>query len=256
MKASQQVKLNTIPRVTLRLPTPSIPARLWFTITKTTYLSSLSRFTEKDKKHKDVQTMINPASQSKMSKLFTVTAALILASGVVALMSEMGESIPALASLFIASPGSTGLSSVLNGEVWRLITPIFIHFGAMHLIFNMMWLWDLGNLIEKKKGHLFIVKFVLAVGISSNLAEYVFTKNLFFGGMSGVVYGLLGYVWMQGKQQPSAGLVLNKQTAIMMFGWFILCWTGFLGPIANWAHTFGLGAGLLIGFLDGKKSGA
>lgn len=120
----------------------------------------------------------------------------------------------------------------------------------------MMWLWDLGTLIEKKKGHLFIIKFVLFVGISSNLAQYIFTKNLFFGGMSGVVYGLLGYVWMQGKQHPGSGLVLNKQTAVMMFGWFILCWTGFLGPIANWAHTFGLGAGLLIGFFDEEENKA
>jgi len=197
---------------------------------------------------------MNNSNTQPINQHLTITFALILGSSGLALISNFGASIPFLSVFFIASPDSTGLHSILNGQVWRLITPIFIHFGMIHLLFNMLWLWDLGNLIEKKKGTLFMMKFVLAVGIASNLAQYLLTQNLFFGGMSGVVYGLLGYVWMQGKQHPSSGLMLNKQTAVMMFGWFILCWTGILGPIANWAHTLGLGVGLLIGFLDGQKN--
>lgn len=196
----------------------------------------------------------NPESLSRFNKFFTVTTALILLSISLALISNLGSSTSTLALFFIVSPDSTGLQNILNGELWRLITPIFIHFGFIHLLFNMMWLWDLGTLIEKKSGHLFICKFVLAVGISANLAQYFFTQNQFFGGMSGVVYGLLGYVWMQGKRFPSSGLVLHEQTVIMMLGWFILCWTGLLGPIANWAHTFGLGVGLVIGFFDAQKT--
>jgi GlpG protein len=198
----------------------------------------------------DTTTVAESADLSKPNKFFTITSALIGASIVVSLISELGSSTSSLALFFIASPGSTGFQNVLNGEFWRLITPIFIHFGLLHLVFNMMWLWDLGNFIEKKKGIYFFCKFVLAVGVSANLAEYLFTHNQFFGGMSGVVYGFLGYVWMQGNRHPESGFVLHKQTVVMMLGWFILCWSGFLGPIANWAHTFGLGVGLVIGFFD------
>ena len=84
---------------------------------------------------------------------------------------------------------------------------------------------------------------------SSDL-QYFICDSPYFGGMSGVVYGLLGYCWMQGKFNPAFGAVLNKQTVIMMLGWFVLCWTGLLGPIANWAHTAGLLAGILWGYLE------
>jgi GlpG protein len=62
------------------------------------------------------------------------------------------------------------------------------------------------------------------------------------------VYGLLGYVWINGRRNPHSGLGLHRQTAIMMFGWYALCWTGVLGPVANWAHTAGLVLGIAIGY--------
>jgi membrane associated rhomboid family serine protease len=74
-----------------------------------------------------------------------------------------------------------------------------------------------------------------------------------FGGMSGVVYGLLAYVWMQGRYNQRFGYALHKSTAVMMLVWFVLCWTGLLGPIANWAHTTGLLIGLAWGYLERNK---
>lgn len=178
-----------------------------------------------------------------------VTVALIVASVAVALLSNLGSSVSTLFPLFIAEPGSAGFQSILSGQVWRLLTPIFIHFGVMHVLFNMMWLWDLGGFIERRKGWPFFVGFILAVGIASNVAQYVIEGSPFFGGMSGVVYGLLGYVWMNGRRNPQSGFGLHKQTAVMMFGWYVLCWTGLLGPIANWAHTAGLVIGIAVGFI-------
>ena len=72
--------------------------------------------------------------------------------------------------------------------------------------------------------------------------------------MSGVVYGLLGYIWIQGLRNLGFGYVLHKQTVIMMLGWFILCWTGILGPIANWAHTAGLAIGIAWGYVESGLS--
>lgn len=172
-----------------------------------------------------------------------VTVSLIAISVAVALMSSLGSSEAVLWHLFIADPASEGFQDILSGQVWRLVTPIFIHFGALHLLFNMMWIWDLGRLIETRRGELFYCSFVLLIGIASNIVQYGFAQSPYFGGMSGVVYGLLGYAWMQGRYSTSLGFALNKSMVVMMLGWFVLCWTGLLGPIANWAHT----AGLLLG---------
>jgi GlpG protein len=177
-----------------------------------------------------------------------ITLALIALSVAVGLWSNFGKSVTSLLPLFIADPGSQGFQSVFAGEFWRLLTPIFIHFGFLHILFNMMWLWDLGGMIEKIKGWPFFVGFVLAVGIASNVAQYLIDGSPFFGGMSGVVYGLLGYVWISGRRHPQNGFGLHQQTAVMMFGWYVLCWTGLLGPVANWAHTAGLVIGIAIGY--------
>ncbi|MES2298586.1 MAG: rhomboid family intramembrane serine protease [Pseudomonadota bacterium] len=163
-------------------------------------------------------------------------------------MSDFGKSTDTLNQLFIADSSSQGFQDVLAGQVWRLLTPIFIHFGVLHILFNMMWLWDLGSIIERKRGHAFLVGFVLLAGVVSNVAQYTIVGSPFFGGMSGVVYGLLGYMWMSGRRNPESGLVLNQQTVVMMFAWFVLCWTGLLGPIANWGHTVGLVIGIAWGY--------
>jgi len=74
-----------------------------------------------------------------------------------------------------------------------------------------------------------------------------------FGGMSGVVYGFLGYAWIKGKIEPRMGLALHQQTVIIMGAWLLLGIVGVLGSIANGAHVFGLIAGIVLGF---KKSDA
>ena len=68
-----------------------------------------------------------------------------------------------------------------------------------------------------------------------------------FGGMSGVVYALFGYVWMKGRYEPEQGMILHPSTVQTMLLWLVLCMTGFLGNIANAAHVVGLVAGILFG---------
>jgi GlpG protein len=141
------------------------------------------------------------------------------------------------------------LPEVLNGEIWRIITPIFIHFGPFHLLFNMLWLKELGTAIEKRHSAIVLGLLVLAIASTSNLAQYL-VRGPAFGGMSGVVYGLFGYIWMQSKFNPMSGFHLDAQTVTMMIAWFFLCLTGMVGPIANTAHGVGLLAGMAIGYVS------
>jgi GlpG protein len=140
------------------------------------------------------------------------------------------------------------LPNVLQGEVWRLVTPIFIHFGSLHILFNMLWLFDLGGMIERRRGSLFLLLFVLIVAVSSNLCQYLFSGPI-FGGMSGVVYGLFGYIWMKGKFDPVDGLELHPNTIVLMLVFFALGFSGLM-PIANGCHAAGLAGGTLWGFLS------
>jgi len=146
---------------------------------------------------------------------------------------------------------SRGLPEIRNGQVWRLITPIFMHFGILHILFNMLWLKDLGGMIERKLGWMYLGVMVLAMATASNLGQYLVSGPR-FGGMSGIVYGLLGFIWMRGKFDPGSGLVLHPTTVVMMIAWFFLGLTGMVGHIANTAHAVGLGMGMAWGYWSAR----
>jgi GlpG protein len=178
------------------------------------------------------------------------TLILILFSLVVGVLSRLGENPEAIARLFISYSADPRLLEIRSGEVWRLVTPIFIHFGPIHLVFNMLWLRDLGSMIEARQSTFQLVILVLAIAIISNLAQFYVGHSPGFGGMSGVVYGLLGYIWMRGRFDPASGLFLHPYTVASMLVWFFLCFTGALGDIANGAHAAGLFLGMGWGYVS------
>lgn len=139
-----------------------------------------------------------------------------------------------------------GLAEVRSGEVWRLFTPCFVHFSFIHLLFNMMWMYDLGRQIEAARGTLALAFLVLVVGCTSNYGQYL-AGGPAFGGMSGVVFGLFGYVLLMARFAPSAGMVMMPSNAVLVLVWFVVCLTGAVGPIANWAHGIGLVLGVGFG---------
>ena len=176
-----------------------------------------------------------------------LTYGLVIACLVVAYYSHLGKDPEYLRRLFISERfhGEGGfLPEVCAGEVWRLITPIFIHFTLAHIVFNLIWLYQLGCMIEARNGSFSLAALVLVIGVGSNLAQYVFGESPAFGGMSGVVYGLAGYAWMRGKYDRTSGLYLDPQSVTLMLVWLVVCFTGWLGPIANWAHLAGLALGV------------
>jgi len=184
-----------------------------------------------------------------------VSAGLIGICVALALLSNFGSNTKALQYFFITDFHSglyyLTLPEVRHGQVWRLITPIFLHFGFLHLLFNMMWLKDLGSIIEQRLSSLYLLLMVVVIGILSNLAQFYWSGPQ-FGGMSGVIYGLLGYMWIRGRYDPGSGLSLNQSVVVMMIVWFFLCLFGVIGHVANTAHGAGLVIGMLWGFIAAK----
>ncbi len=158
-------------------------------------------------------------------------------------------------NFLLFGPKEGGAFSLINqGEYWRLLTPAFIHFGFLHIIFNLMWWRDLGNILEYTKGRLFIAIFLIVTGVGSNVLQASFT-GANFGGLSGVVYALLGYLWIYKKINNKAKFSLPKSDITLMVGWFFLCMIPGLFPfgVANYAHGGGLVSGMILGAVFGLK---
>jgi GlpG protein len=182
-----------------------------------------------------------------------LTFALIVACAAVSYFSKLGDDRAFLSPFFISDPesGLAGfLPEVRAGEVWRLVTPILVHFGPLHLIFNMMLLFSFGSMIEGLQGRSHFALLVLGLAVGSNLPQYAITHHPGFGGMSGVGYGLFGYIWMRGKYDPRSGLHVDWQNVVLLIVWFFLCLAGWVPNVANIVHVCGLSLGISYGLLS------
>ena len=151
---------------------------------------------------------------------------------------------------------ATSTDAVNKGQYWRLLTPAFLHFGIFHLAFNSLWIWELGRRIEKLVGSLHLLMIVLLTTVAANLVQYASAGPSLFGGMSGGVYGFLGYIWMRNRLAPHTLLKVAPGLIGLMVGWLVLCMTGIVdifisGGVANGAHIGGLVTGMLLGVWSG-----
>lgn len=186
-----------------------------------------------------------------------VTLSLIGLSALLSLLIGFGSNLDQM-SLFSFTPFEImgqqarwqGVGVMLSsGEVWRLITPIFMHFSVLHILFNLLWVWIVGTRIEPEQGSLVLLGLVVFSGVLSNLAQFLISGPM-FGGMSGVVFALLGYAWLWDKQRLLPRIGLPPALMGFMLFWLVLGYTGVLegvgfGAIANTAHLVGLLAGLV-----------
>ena len=143
---------------------------------------------------------------------------------------------------------------LINNEWWRLITPTFLHFSMTHLVFNCLWIYILGQRIEKLDGlSVFLFIFILA-GVLSNAGQFFWTQQYLFGGLSGAVYGLLGYCFIIELDGRHGRYGLPEALYLFMFIWLLVGFTGVLsffgfGNVANTAHLIGMIAGFIIGLI-------
>lgn len=151
-----------------------------------------------------------------------------------------------------AAGGPPTLSELIaQGQVWRWFTPMFLHFSVLHLAFNCAITIELGRRIEGTLGAAAFWLIVLALAAASNLCQYAFGGGPLFGGLSGVAYGLLGFILVMARRMPErhvwqlpAGLSIGLLVFLVLFTTGVTEQFGLF--VANAAHWSGLGAGALL----------
>ena len=149
---------------------------------------------------------------------------------------------------------ATAWGAIGSGEIWRLLTPIFLHFGWMHLGFNVVLFWFFAQQVEQQEGALRLLSHIVVLAVVSNLAQfYAADEGQLFGGLSGVVYGLMGYCWLSNQLAPPRFYLpsgLFWVSVVMILLGFANVFSLFGLSIANWAHLAGLLMGLLWAVLQ------
>ncbi|QWA11624.1 rhomboid family intramembrane serine protease GlpG [Sodalis ligni] len=189
-----------------------------------------------------------PALRSKAGPLtLGLTIACVL---VYILMNVLGDEV---VMRWLAFPADQSQ----RAQPWRWVSHILLHFSLLHLLFNLVWWWYLGSAMEKYRGWLPLAVLTLLSAAISGLVQFHFSGAL-FGGLSGVVYALMGYVWWYGEKNPGGPLQMPRGVIVFALLWLIAGYFDILGiAIANAAHVAGLAIGLLMAFWDTRrKTGA
>ncbi len=227
---------------------------------------------EEEERRRDMQKrVVEMRTQWNRGKLqsMPLTMGTIVICSVLALMSNFGEyGNPVRDALMFISHAERGslqyatpeqkLADVKRGQVWRVLTPAFLHFGVIHLVFNMYWAYSLGGQIEMRKGKLTLAALILVTAVIPNLFQALMPATLGggmnFAGYSGVVYGLLGYIWVKMYSEPGSGLFVAPPTFFFLVIWMFLGFAGVLEAMfgwhtANWGHGVGLVTGMAFAYL-------
>lgn len=192
------------------------------------------------------------SESSSYSTTNPLTLLMIAASVLVAFTTDIGAGYTDVLAKLLVVPAKDASGGYINfaialdwNEPWRFFTPMFIHFGFIHIAFNMMWLYRFGNQIESLHGTFTLIGLACVAQFAGSMLQY-HISGPYFGGMSGVNYALFGFVWMQSKY-GQRGYGIQKQDTLLLMAWLVVCATGLIGPVANAAHSAGLAVGLAAG---------
>ncbi len=150
-------------------------------------------------------------------------------------------------------------ASLKKGELWRVVTPIFLHLGIFHLAMNMFVLVSLGRIVERWVGTPRFALFVLLLAVGPNLLQGLAPAWMHgspaFGGISGVLYGLFGYVWIRSTLDPSLGVSIPFPIVVLFVGMIVV---GLSGVVPNWhyadlCHLGGLLIGCAVAFASEQR---
>lgn len=145
--------------------------------------------------------------------------------------------------------------SIRTGELWRLITPVFLHGSLMHIFFNMYALFNIGSFLERQFGHgrFFLLYFLGA--FAGNVFSFLLTgEGSISVGASTAVFGLIGAqaVFLYQNRElfgEQARQMIGSTVFIIVINLFI----GLLPRIDNWGHIGGLLGGALFAWFASPR---
>ncbi len=171
---------------------------------------------------------------------------------------------PVLAALTITDlrlPAAGGWDALFSGELWRWFTPVFLHFSVLHLAFNLAVITEFSRRVEARDGSKLFALVVLLIGVISNLGQFLYSGYPLFGGLSGVGYGLVGYVLVRHRLAPDdAAWQVHMGFAWSLLIFLVIFSTGVTETfelfVANAAHWVGLITGAALGWAVGSTARA
>lgn len=147
--------------------------------------------------------------------------------------------------------GYVSPEAIWGGRYWGLITPVFIHGGWVHLLFNMIWMYQIGRILEGTLNQALYLLFLVAAAAVGSACEILVSGSPGIG-MSGVVYAMFGLMWAGRGAMPVWGAIATRQNLLIFVGWGLFCVVATeigLLQVANGAHGGGILFGLCIGGL-------
>ena len=205
----------------------------------------------------NASTLLNPPPaltdlmRSKPREVPVTTALLAINISVFLVMLAFGAGLWHSANGVQLAWGANFGPATQDGQWWRLFTALFIHFGVVHLAFNMFALWDIGRLVERLFGRTRFLLLYLGSGVIGNVLSLVVQGNqAVSGGASGSIFSLYGallvFLWRERKQVDASEFRWLFGGSLVFTA--VMLGMGFVVPgIDNSAHGGGLVAGMLLG---------
>ncbi len=141
--------------------------------------------------------------------------------------------------------------AVAHGEWWRMITSAFLHYGILHIAFNMYALWLFGPIMEQMYGHLEYAVIYLLCALGGSVLTILAAPQTPALGASGAIFGLFGLAFIVSRRRhlllgPQARAMISQVGTLLVLNLIIT----FSVPAISWTgHVGGLAVGALIGVL-------
>ncbi len=198
----------------------------------------------------------NERKNAKMEKIFStkkpiVTFGIILICIIMFILSGGGYN-----TYKLVAYGANFSALVRNGEVYRLVSYMFLHAGILHIVLNMYSLFIVGPRVEDFFGKWKYLLIYLFSGICGGLLSIGLTPNTVSVGASGAIFGLFGaLIYFGYSYRGYIGAIVKSQVLPVVI--YNLLMGLFIPGIDMWGHVGGLIGGILtanmLGTIENKK---
>ena len=188
------------------------------------------------------------------SKPYITMAVIAVNIIVFAVMSIFGNTLDAQ---YMAEHGAMYPPYVAeNGQYWRLFTSMFMHFGLMHILNNMVMLGAVGRIVEIAMGHVRFLIVYIAAGICGSVLSYVVMLHnndyAVSAGASGAIFGMVGaLVWIVIVNRGFYEGISRQQVIFMVI--LMIYYGVSTSGVDNWDHLGGLAGGFIISIVLYRK---